>query len=82
MDGNDHVHGGDARGGGLRVVEATEEEQAAISQLLKERGSSSARRCAGAGDVGPGVGGIEVGGGSVRGGRHGRRAGGPGPSAR
>src|ERR1019366_2163620 len=41
MDGIDHVHGGDARGGGLRIVQATEEEQAAITQLLKERGAEA-----------------------------------------
>ena len=41
MDGIDYVHGGDARGGGLRIVQATEEEQAAITQLLKERGAEA-----------------------------------------
>jgi len=41
MDGIDHVHGGDARGGGLRIVQATAEEQAAITQLLKERGAAA-----------------------------------------
>jgi hypothetical protein len=40
MDGIDHVPGGDAGGGGLRIVQATEEEQAAISQWLKERGAA------------------------------------------
>ena len=41
MDGIDDLHGGDARGEGLRIVQATEEEQAAISQLLKERGAAA-----------------------------------------
>jgi hypothetical protein len=41
MDGIDHVHGGDARGGGLRIVQATAEEQAAITQFLKERGAAA-----------------------------------------
>src|ERR1017187_6308393 len=41
MDGIDDVHGGDARGGGLRIVQATEEEQAAITQLLKEGGAEA-----------------------------------------
>src|ERR1035438_8523145 len=41
MDGIDDVHGGDARGGGLRIVQATEEEQAAITQFLKERGAEA-----------------------------------------
>jgi hypothetical protein len=41
MDGIDHVHGGDARGGGLRIVQATVEEQAAITQFLKERGAAA-----------------------------------------
>src|ERR1035441_7474310 len=36
MDGIDDVYGGDVSGGGLRMDAATE-EQAAISQLLKER---------------------------------------------
>ena len=32
----DHVHGGDARGRGLRVVQATEDEQAAIRGMLSK----------------------------------------------
>jgi hypothetical protein len=41
MDGIDHVHGGDVSGGGLRIVQATAEEQAAITQFLKERGAAA-----------------------------------------
>jgi hypothetical protein len=41
MDGIDDLHGGDARGGGLRIVQATAEEQAAITQLLKERAAAA-----------------------------------------
>jgi hypothetical protein len=41
MDGIGHVHGGDARGGGLRVVQATEEEQAAIRAMLSKRAESA-----------------------------------------
>src|ERR1039458_7682225 len=41
MDGIDYVHGGDARGEGLRIGQATAEEQAAITQLLKERGAEA-----------------------------------------
>ena len=41
MGGIGHVHGGDARGGGLRIVQATAEEQAAISQWLKERAAAA-----------------------------------------
>ena len=41
MDGIDDVHGGDARGGGLRVVQATEEEQAAIRAMLSKRAESA-----------------------------------------
>ena len=41
MDGIDHVHGGDARGEGLRIMQATAEEQVAITQLLKERGAAA-----------------------------------------
>ncbi len=41
MDGIDDVHGGDVSGGGLRIVQATAEEQAAISQLLKERAAAA-----------------------------------------
>jgi len=37
MDGLDDVHGGDARGGGSRVVQATEEERAAIRAMLSRR---------------------------------------------
>jgi hypothetical protein len=41
MDGIDDLHGGDAHGGGLRIVQATAEEQAAITQLLKERAAAA-----------------------------------------
>ena len=41
MDGFDDVHGGDARGGGLRVVQATEEERAAIRAMLSRRAESA-----------------------------------------
>jgi len=37
MDGLHDVPGGDARGGGSRVVQATEEEQAAIRAMLSKR---------------------------------------------
>ena len=41
MDGFDDVHGGHARGGGSRVVQATQEEQAAIRAMLSRRAESA-----------------------------------------
>ena len=41
MDGLHDVHGGDARGGDSRVVQATEEEQAAIRAMLSKRAESA-----------------------------------------
>ena len=41
MGGIDDVHGGDVGGGGLRVVQATAEEQAAIRGLLSRLAESA-----------------------------------------
>ena len=41
MDGIDDVHGDDVSGGGLRVVQATKEEQAAIRAMLSKRAESA-----------------------------------------
>jgi hypothetical protein len=41
MGGIDGVHGDDVRGGGLRIVQATEEEQAAIRAMLSRRAESA-----------------------------------------
>jgi hypothetical protein len=41
MDGLDDAHGGDASGGGLQVVQATEEERAAIRAMLSRRVESA-----------------------------------------